>query len=255
MVQIEAVRAFCTIAPLAASNLPPITIEQKLMKRIRALSVVFNNIIQPYEVEAFRGAVILKAGIKNYLYHNHLPNGKFLYRYPLIQYKSLQGKPMLFCIDEGVNEAHHFFSQMDRKIFISGKELDLKIENLILRYYTMQVWDKNFKYSIRNWIALNSKNYSIYQQLTTETQQKEMLEKILIGNIISFAKGINWTIDKVISLTIEKIEQIKPIQYKGQKLMAFKAIFQTNVFLPDYIGLGKGVSHGMGIVKHLKNEG
>ena len=47
---------------------------------------------------------------------------------------------------------------------------------------------------------------------------------------------------------ITAIEDPRVVMYKGVKLMSFDAEFKTNVSIPDYVGLGKGVSLGMGMV-------
>ena len=73
------------------------------MKKLRVLDIEFENEIQPWEVPAFRGAVIESAGRKNILFHNH-KRDKFVYSYPLIQYKRIGKKPHLVCIDDGVDE-------------------------------------------------------------------------------------------------------------------------------------------------------
>jgi hypothetical protein len=70
----------------------------------------------------------------------------------------------------------------------------------------------------------------------------------LKANIISFAKGVKWDIDKQISLRIDKIVSEKQVPYKKTRLSGFDIEFRTNVFLPDFVGLGKGVSLGFGTV-------
>ncbi|MFW5721489.1 MAG: CRISPR-associated endonuclease Cas6 [Bacteroidota bacterium] len=44
----------------------------------------------------------------------------------------------------------------------------------------------------------------------------------------------------------------KVITYKDVKHQTFDVSFKTNIFLPEYIGLGKGVSIGFGTVKTRK---
>jgi len=87
------------------------------MNRIRVLDIEFENDIQPWEVPAFRGAVIESAGRKNILFHNHKQD-KFVYSYPLIQYKRIGKKPHLVCIDDGVDEIHKFFESMQEGVFL-----------------------------------------------------------------------------------------------------------------------------------------
>jgi len=41
----------------------------------------------------------------------------------------------------------------------------------------------------------------------------------------------------------------KPITFKGGRRQCFDIRFKTNVFLPEYIGLGKGTSKGFGVVR------
>ena len=79
-----------------------------------------------------------------------------------------------------------------------------------------------------------------------------MLESILTGNIISFAKGINWWVDAPIQVKITKIKELKMLEFKHKKMLAFSVNFSCNVSLPDFVGLGKGASIGFGVVKGIK---
>lgn len=147
---------------------------------------------------------------------------------------------MIMSLDEGVDEIHHFFENMQLGIILGERPYEMKISNLYLNQQVMQVWDKMWEYRIDNWLALNSENYRKYQTLEGLNENLDMLSKTMVGNILSFAKGIGWTIDKEIKLLITRLEDPKLVTYKGQKLMAFCVTFKTNVYLPNYLGLGKG---------------
>lgn len=224
------------------------------MKKIRILKVSFNSPIKSWEIPAFRSAVSEKAGRDNMLFHNHVNDKQFNYNYPLIQYKCLSQQPVIMCLDEGVDEIHEYFRNKEWVITISGRRLDMSVDELRLNTFNMQVWDKVWTYHIRNWIALNQKNYQHYQTLESEKEQIKMLKKLLLGNILSFAKGIGWYVDKEIHVEIKKINNVTTVKLKSNDLLGFNLVFQTNVFLPNYIGLGKGVSHGYGIVKEIRNN-
>lgn len=224
------------------------------MKRIRLLRVSFNSLIKSYEIPAFRGAVAHKAGKDSILFHNHYSDDRLNYKYPLIQYKTIGQKAVIMCIEQGVDEIHHFFENNSWEIEISGRKLDMSINDLRLNTFTMQVWDRSWQYSIRNWIALNQKNYQKFQELKSENEKLAMLERTITGNILSFAKGVDWFIEKEVKVKIENIERYHKVKLKNNDLLGFNIVFKTNVFLPNYIGLGKGVSHGYGIVKQIKNK-
>lgn len=226
------------------------------MKQLRVLQVVFNTFIKNYEIPAFRGAIIKKAGRDNILFHNHLSDEKFSYNYPLIQYKMISHKPSIICLDYGVDEIHKFFENRDWSIEISDRKINLSVDKINLNSFTMQVWDKKWLYTIREWIALNQVNYLKYEELESVVEKIQFLERILKGNILSFAKGIEWNVDKNIELSITEFREPRKIKMKKNTLLAFSLDFKCNVFIPNFIGLGKGVSSGYGIVhtKIMKNN-
>jgi len=223
-------------------------------KKIRILNVIFDNNIAGHEIPAFRGAVANKVGHDNVLFHNHVGDDKFRYSYPLIQYKQIQGKPSIICVDEGVDEIHKFFENRNWSIELSGRELDMKIYKLNMNQYTMQVWDKLWTYNIYNWVALNQENYKKYELCEGIADKYIFLENILKGNILSFAKGIAWTVDKDIVVKISDMIRTKTTNIKQQRILTFDIEFKSNVFLPNNIGLGKNVSLGFGNVRSLRTE-
>ena len=223
------------------------------MKKIRVLDIEFENEIAVWEVPAFRGAVIETAGRENTLFHNHL--GKdYRFGYPLIQYKRIRKKPHLVCIEDGVDEVHHFFENKQEGLVLGKREYELKVEGIRLNKFTMQVWDKSFSYFMQDWLPLNQKNYQTYKALNSEIEQMEFLENILKGNILSFAKGIDWNVDKEIKVRIKEIVRTNIISVKGIKREAYTLNLSSNVFLPNNIGLGRNASMGFGVIWENKKK-
>ena len=126
------------------------------------------------------------------------------------------------------------------------------IDNLRLHQFSLQVNSQPYRYRIYNWLALNQKNFKEYIALTTDEARKAYLERKLTGNILSFASGIGWYIKEKVTTSIIGDFQTSTVHFKGHKSIAFHLDFNANVFLPNYIGLGKGVSKGYGVVKTRK---
>ena len=224
------------------------------MKKIRFLKIQFDAEIEAWELPAFRGAVAAKAGLEHLNFHNHLNDRELLYGYPVIQYKRIGRNPGLVCVDYGVDEIHHLFNNRDMDIVLGERPIKLTVKSLQMNQYNLQVWEKTFRVEIRNWLGLNQENYLKYQQIHDELAKTEMLESILKANILSFAKGMKWDVDKPISLRIDEITRSKIVPYKQNKLLAFDLKFRTNVFLPDFLGLGKGVSLGFGTITQERDK-
>lgn len=77
---------------------------------------------------------------------------------------------------------------------------------------------------------------------------------ILIGNILSMSKSLGWFIDAQVLLTIQEIEHIAEVNIKGQKQLAFTLKFTSNISLPSFIGLGRRVSIGFGMLFQNRNN-
>ncbi len=214
---------------------------------LRLAAIEFEADLNFHELPAFRAAVAEKAGLQHHLFHNHLPDGSLRQLYPLIQYKIFRGKPMLFCVQEGIDAVQHFFIRPDWTLFIGNRELKLKLGEMSIRQFKLQVWDSPMTYRMRNWIPLGSENYSRYKSMGLK-DRVELLESTLTGNVLSMAKGIGWHIHKKVETSILDLGPVKWVPYKGIQHMAFDVQFSCNAFLPRHIGLGRKVAVGFGTV-------
>ncbi len=98
------------------------------------------------------------------------------------------------------------------------------------------------------WLALNSENYMKYKHSSIK-ERRELLRKIFIGNILSMSKHLKYNVPTTIEVDLE-LYPLK-VSFKDISMIGFKGIFETNFLVPDYMGIGKAVSHGFGIVKKL----
>ncbi len=218
------------------------------MVKIKILRVIFDFDIQIREIPAFRAAVIEKVGRENILFHNHLGQN-FRYGYPLIQYKAIRGNPAIVCINEGSEEVLKFFEQTDWDIVLNGRKVEAEIKHLSFDYFSCGISEKAQRYKIHNWFALNEDNFKTFCNLKEEKAKRNFLENIMIGNILSFAKGIQWTVADRIQLTITRIPQGHLFSFKNHQMVGFYLDFVTNVNLPEHIGLGKSVARGFGLIR------
>lgn len=224
------------------------------MNRTRFLQIVFDKKIQAWEIPHLRAAIIEKTKRESDLFHNHINDTKFIYRYPLIQYKIKDKKPCLICLKEATEDIHYLLKQRDLSFALNGKRLDFEIEDVRLRYVNIQTWDKDFMYNIHNYIALNQDNYEIYKGLDSLVDKVRFLEEKLKTHIDIFANEMNANLPAKLKTKILEIKNEKYIEYKGVFHLTFSMNFKTNLYIPNFIGLGKGTSIGFGIVKMLGDK-
>lgn len=218
------------------------------MKKIRVLIIKFKNDIRHQYLPALRGAVIEAIQDKNQvLFHNHLGD-KFRQSYPLIQYKRIGNKASIVCVNGGVEAVGHLLTIGTFPCTIKSEVHEMEIDQMNANQFLVQVWDSFFEYQLSKWLPLNQENYQIFQQLESVAEKSSFLEKILTGNILSFAKEMQVNMEKEVICKITKLEIPKLILYKNIKMMCFDIEFKSNVSIPDFVGLGKGTSIGYGVL-------
>jgi hypothetical protein len=180
------------------------------------------------------------------LFHNHKVSGESIYRYPKIQYRFLNNRPTVFAFDDGVELIKTYYDNFD-SIFIGSYKYPIMEKQLNFSEQELQVVDDLFYYQfISPWYALNQDNYESYKNLNTNKEREKLLEKVLIGNILSMCKGMNYHVNE----QIEVQTFLRPLKsvVKDIKVVSFTGNIKINMLLPEYIGLGKAVSRGFGTI-------
>jgi hypothetical protein len=223
------------------------------MDKIKTLTIIFNNEISQQQIPLFRGAIIDTMDNANILFHNH-DEDNLRYSYPLIQYKRIHKNAAIVCIGEGTEAIGSFFSSYKSDICLGQEPVHLEIKDINANECLIQIWQDMFSYRINQWIPLNHNNYLKYKDIDGIVDKYAMLEGILTGNILSFAKGVGIYFDQKVVCKITDISASRLTRYKGVELMSFDATFKCNVSLPNHIGLGKGVSIGNGTIATIDNK-
>ncbi len=203
-----------------------------------------NQLVRPKDL---RGA-ISHLNRNNVLFHQHANDEYLVYNYPLIQYKIIKGNGFIIGLYKGAVAA--------AKINLIKKQLNLRNTEYIVEQQTMSfltthigIHDRSKKYKFLSpWLALNEKNYQKYQRSGTLAKRKELLEKILIGNILSISKSLGYTVPAPIEAKIINLKEV-PTKLKGIPMLGFLGTFSVNFKIPNYWGIGKSVSRGFGTVK------
>ena len=183
--------------------------------------------------------------------HNHYANDKFLYSYPYVQYKIINGNIVIIGIDEG----GEIIKKIAPELSVLSLDKEYKITEKLIHEREFDIKpsseEKHYKF-ITPWLGLNQNNYQKYINTKSWKDKKEILNKVLVGNILSMSKGLGIIVNKRLYAKTHFEEKI--VEYKGVKMNAFKGEFKIHYDIPDYFGLGKGVSQGFGCVKQIFDE-
>ncbi len=180
------------------------------------------------------------------LLHNHFEDGSLRYAYPLVQYKIIDGVPMLTGFAEGAELLTGLFLSIET-LDIDNTKYPVRSKNIETRIITPGDFSQLSEYQFKTlWMALNQKNYQQYNTTGNGQERQLFLNKILINNILSFYKGIGYFAGDTIMA--KGHFQRKNTRFKNKKMLAFEGTFVSNAWIPDYAGIGKSVSRGFGTV-------
>jgi hypothetical protein len=214
---------------------------------IKILTLIF-KIDEPVKEDASKLRGYIGNKFTQYpILHHHIEEVGCLYTYPRIQYKIIGGTPIILGIEEGADILKK----------ISDEISELKLGKSRYKIKSMQMNQLNADYGccreqrhykfLTPWLALNSENYQKYKEMNDWKEKKIFLNSILIGNILSMSKGLDYVVNK--KLYAHSFLKEEKVDYKAIPMIGFNGEFKINFNIPDFLGLGKGVSQGFGVIK------
>lgn len=224
-------------------------------KHIRTLTITTDAVITQEEIPLFRGAIVNRLGKEaDILFHNHISDKTFRYTYPLIQYKQIGGMASIVCIEKGVDIIGQFLMSESDNLKIGQREIECNTKHIHPARVLVQTWQQPIGYTLKRWLPLNSQNYHTYKEIDSMVDRITFLEKILKANILSMLKGLDIHLESELIVKFTNLSQPYLVKNKGIKLMAFNANFESNVSIPNNIGIGKNASIGFGTVWMHRNH-
>ena len=179
--------------------------------------------------------------------HHHIEEAGYLYTYPRVQYKIIEGTAIILGIEGG--------AEVLKKISDEIEELELgksvyKVDSIQMNLMNAEFGPcrENHHYKfVTHWLALNPANYERYKEIKDWKEKKEFLNGILVGNVLSMCKSLDYVVTS--KLYVHSRLDDEQVEFKGIPIIGFTGEFRVNFKIPDFFGLGKGVSQGFGVVK------
>ena len=215
--------------------------------KIKKVVLIFSGVeLNKTDIPKFRG--YLSSKYPNYdIIHNHLKDGSFRYSYPLIQFKTINHKPAIVGINEGIELLKKVFLEIqDMKIGEQRRVINEK--SIVLREEEFGVSSDFIDYKFCSpWMALNQENYNKYNRMN-RYDQMAFLKHILRENLKTISKGFGYTIPNIDEVRVDGGFRVKLVNFKNIQMLCFTGSFISNFHIPEYLGIGKQVARGFGMV-------
>jgi len=166
--------------------------------------------------------------------------------YPRVQVKILNEQIYIIGIHEGVDPVLSVAEKFEIFDFgnITFQIQDCDIENIDQQFIPSS---RLVRYRfITPWVALNHMTGGKYKFLTNQ-EKPSYLNRLLGQNIIFVANEVGIDLEDNI-FTKVKVSSLFPRPVDENKWGAFMGEFKTNFLLPNYIGVGNGITRGFGTI-------
>lgn len=220
--------------------------------------LIFRKKIHPWEVAWFRGEILefVRANsLQDREFHPEDEDGH-IKRYPLIQYRILDGKAGIIGIAAGSDLVEIFKkAYKGRLINFKGEEYEAPLsESKWCGRVESPVGINNHlhRYAISNWVPFNDTNWLKYQKASDDIVEGSLLVKqVITGNLLAFLKafGIKPGKEEIIVKIHGFRDSGGTVNIHKTNLPKFSIEFSSNVVLPADIGLGRLSAFACGAVK------
>lgn len=163
---------------------------------------------------------------------------------------SLEGSPLVLGINEGAEVLKEIYDKFD-EIKLGESNYRIMERSITMKSEEFGCTEAILSYRFASpWLALSQENYSRYIAASLE-ERKDLLRRILVGNLLSASKGLGYVAKEHIRLDLGGMKD-EICVLKGTKVTGFQGQFTTCFAIPDHMGLGKSASRGYGAITRLK---
>jgi hypothetical protein len=171
----------------------------------------------------------------------------FIHRYPVVQCRQIKNTLMVMGINEGAEFLKHWSDHYD-EIGIAENTCTIREKSPALQEEEFGVSSIKQSYEfITPWLPFSQENNRKFYLLKGKEERDAFIRTMLVGNILTLSKSLGYTVPGPVTADINMHFQKERID--GASVITLSGKFSLPFFIPDYLGLGRSVSAGYGVIR------
>ena len=220
-----------------------------MILRIFTLTLEPDNPVQ-FSLEELRAYLTLK--LNEYTAARKNNSSGYIHRYPAVQCKMIKNSLMVIGVSQGADMLRHISDGRDT-IFFGKNACSITGSDSVIRLEQFGISGGGIIYEfLTPWLGLNQQNIKRFYDLNGKTQRDLFIQKVLAGSLVTLAKSLDYKIPAPVFCD-QKLKFRKD-WIDNKSVMVFTGRFETNLRIPDFLGIGHSVSLGFGTVRYTSDN-
>jgi hypothetical protein len=181
--------------------------------------------------------------------HNHPSQGE-TYRSSEIRYVVRDQVPAVVGAGEGRHDLLDLYFEV-REIVTPNQVYRVTGKDMLEGPLDIEVTPGLHRYRFATpWLALNQQNHQRFDAARDDDERRRLLETIAVGNFLTAATAVGVILPLSPRVKVEIHHwSSRPIHVRDQSMLSFRGNFSTNLVWNPWVGIGKMVSKGFGLIE------
>ena len=227
------------------------------------LTLTLDLPLPPWQMVQLRAAVVQRVGLEHELFHMHnndpAVRSNNHQHYPLIQYGVPWGRVQITGVNSGAEAIRYaLLPKLQPNWDINGQSFVVPEYRVRQQTFDLTIGTTQHTFGLYQWLALRKKNFEAWRAAEhNDTARQHILDQALTGHLRAMAEGLGFPYHKIIEGRVRQVLSVQKVSWKRVPMVAFHVIAESNLNVPEGLGLGRLGAYGFGAITradHLKER-
>ncbi|HKK78878.1 MAG TPA: CRISPR-associated endonuclease Cas6 [Phaeodactylibacter sp.] len=177
--------------------------------------------------------------------------------YPLLQWRLRRDgngyTPELVCISDRLEKVEEsLVHNGGSKVIVNDRPYSMWCRPPKHETLRISTGDRRYTYELQQYLPVEGQNLLAFNQIRDQQKRRSVVDRMLLNHLMLFAKVVGADMKRELRVDNLFIYPQEAVTIGGQSFNAFRLQFQSNLNIPDDVGLGCKAGLGYGIVKAIR---
>ena len=174
--------------------------------------------------------------------------------YPLLQWRlHRQGNgytPSLICMSDRIEKVEEsLVHNQDSQVIVNGRPYPVWCRTPEYETLRIATDKRSYTYELKRYLPVEGQNLVAFNRIQDQQERRRIVDIMLLNHLMLFAQSVSADLKQELRVDNLFIQPQEVERIGAQSFAAFHLQFQSNLKLPDKVGLGCKAGLGYGVVE------